>query len=132
MANKLEGLNTDWFKILFRNAYTQTHNLSVSGGTEKTNYYISLNYNGEEGVDKASEYKNYGGMVKVNTQLFQGVNMGAIVQVDRRDREMYHSSIDLFNYAVRVSRAIPLREDNGELYYYMGTVTGRAHKFNIP
>ena len=131
MANKLEGLNTDWFKILFRNAYTQTHNLSVSGGTEKTNYYISLNYNGEEGVDKASEYKNYGGMVKVNTQLFQGVNMGAIVQVDRRDREMYHSSIDLFNYAVRVSRAIPLREDNGELYYYMGTVTGRAHKFNI-
>ena len=131
MANELEGLNTDWFKILFRNAYTQTHNLSVSGGTEKTNYYISLNYNGEEGVDKASEYKNYGGMVKVNTQLFQGVNMGAIVQVDRRDREMYHSSIDLFNYAVRASRAIPLREDNGELYYYMGTVTGRAHKFNI-
>ncbi|WP_455967884.1 carboxypeptidase-like regulatory domain-containing protein [Butyricimonas virosa] len=31
MANELEGLNTDWFKILFRNAYTQTHNLSVSG-----------------------------------------------------------------------------------------------------
>ena len=131
MANKLEGLNTDWFKILFRNAYTQTHNLSVSGGTEKTNYYISLNYNGEEGVDKASEYKNYGGMVKLNTQLFQGVNMGAIVQVDRRDREMYHSSIDLFNYAVRTSRAIPLREDNGGLYYYMGSVTGRSNKFNI-
>ncbi len=79
MVNKLEEVNTDWFKILFRNAYTQTHNLSVSGGTEKTNYYISLNYNGEEGVDKASEYKNYGGMVKLNTQLFQGVNMGAIV-----------------------------------------------------
>lgn len=35
--------------------YTQTHNLSISGGTEKTNYYISLNYNGEEGVDKAKE-----------------------------------------------------------------------------
>ena len=31
MANKLEGMNTDWFKILFRNAYTQTHNLSISG-----------------------------------------------------------------------------------------------------
>ena len=131
MANKLEGLNTDWFKVLFRNAYTQTHNLSVSGGTEKTNYYISLNYNGEEGVDKASEYKNYGGMVKVNTRLFQGVNLGAIVQVDRRDREMYHSSIDLFNYAVRTSRAIPLRKDSGDLYYYIGTMNERSHKFNI-
>ena len=131
MANKLEETNTDWFKILFRNAYTQTHNLSVSGGTERTNYYISLNYNGEEGVDKASEYKNYGGMVKVNTRLFQGVNMGAILQMDRRDREMYHSSIDLFNYAVRTSRAIPLHEDNGDLHYYIGTVSGRWHKFNI-
>ena len=131
MVNKLEEVNTDWFKILFRNAYTQTHTLSVSGGTEKTNYYISLNYNGEEGVDKASEYKNYGGMVKLNTQLFQGVNMGAIVQVDRRDREMYHSSLDLFNYAVRSSRAIPLREDNGDLHYYIGSVSGRASKINV-
>ena len=131
MANKLEETNTDWFKTLFRNAYTQTHNLSVSGGTERTNYYISLNYNGEEGVDKASEYKNYGGMVKVNIRLFQGVNMGAILQMDRRDREMYHSSIDLFNYAVRTSRAIPLHEDNGDLHYYIGTVSGRWHKFNI-
>ena len=131
MVNKLEEVNTDWFKILFRNAYTQTHNLSVSGGTEKTNYYISLNYNGEEGVDKASEYKNYGGMVKLNTQLFQGVNMGAIFQVDRRDREMYHSSLDLFNYAVRSSRAIPLREDNGDLHYYIGSVSGRASKINV-
>ena len=95
------------------------------------NYYVSLNYNGEEGVDKASDYKNYGGMVKINTGLFQGVNLGAILQVDRRDREMYHSSIDLFNYAVRTSRAVPLREENGDLYYYLGTVLGRSTKFNI-
>ena len=131
LANKLEQVNTNWFKVLFRNAYTQTHNLSVSGGTEKMNYYVSLNYNGEEGVDKASDYKNYGGMVKINTGLFQGVNLGAILQVDRRDREMYHSSIDLFNYAVRTSRAVPLREENGDLYYYLGTVLGRSTKFNI-
>ena len=131
MANKLERLNTDWFKVLFRNAYTQTHNLSVSGGTEKTNYYISLNYNGEEGVDKASEYKNYGGMVKINTELFRGINLGAILQVDRRDRDMYHSSIDLFKYAVGTSRAIPLREENGDLYYYYASVMERSNKLNI-
>ena len=57
--------------------------------------------------------------------------MGAIVQVDRRDREMYHSSLDLFNYAVRSSRAIPLREDNGDLHYYIGSVSGRASKINV-
>ena len=117
-ARELEVMNTDWFKILFRNAYTQTHNLSVSGGTERVNYYVSLNYNGEEGVDKASDYKNYGGMIKVNANLFEGVDLGGILQVSRRDREMYHPSIDLFNYAVSTSRALPLRKENGEYYYY--------------
>ena len=117
-ARALEALNTDWFKLLFRNAYTQTHNLSVSGGTEKVNYYVSLNYNGEEGVDKASEYKNYGGMMKVNANLFEGVDLGAILQMNRRDREMYHSSLDLFNYAVSTSRAIPLKDEDGGLHYY--------------
>ncbi len=131
MANKLEKVNTDWFKMLFRDAYTQTHNLSVSGGADKTNYYLSLNYNGEEGVDKASEYKNYGGMLKVNTELFQGINLGAILQIDRIDRETYHPSIDLFKYAVATSRAIPSHLDNGELYYYQGNVMGRMSKLNI-
>ena len=34
-VKKTETRNTDWFKLLYRNAYTQTHNLSVSGGSEK-------------------------------------------------------------------------------------------------
>lgn len=123
-ANVLESRNTDWFKILFRNAYTQTHNLSVSGGTDKMNYYVSLNYNGEEGVDKTSDYKNYGGMVKVNTELFKGVQLGGILQVSRRDRELYHSSVDPFLYAVNTSRTIPLYQENGDLYYYKKSSLG--------
>ena len=53
-VRELETRNTDWFKILFRNAYTQTHNLSISGGTEKMDYYVSMSYNGEQGADKIS------------------------------------------------------------------------------
>ena len=52
--------------------------------------------------------------------------MGAILQMDRRDREMYHSSIDLFNYAVLASRAIPLHEDNGDLLLYRNSVRSLA------
>lgn len=129
-ANAMEARNTDWFKILYRNAYTQTHNLSVSGGTEKMNYYVSLNYNGEEGVDKSSDYKNYGGMVKVNTELFKGVDLGGILQVSRRDREMYHSSIDPFVYAVNTSRTIPLYQESGDLYYYQKT-SANGRLFNV-
>lgn len=127
-AHIMEQQNTDWFKSLFRNAYTQTHNLSISGGTEHVNYYISLNYNGENGIDKASDYKNYGGMMKINARLFKGVELGGQLQISRRDRNNAHASINLFEYAVRTSRTIPLYEKNGSLHYYLNE-SGR--KFNI-
>jgi len=37
--------DVDWLGGLFGNAYNQEHNLSVSGGTEKNSYRISLGYN---------------------------------------------------------------------------------------
>ena len=37
--------DVDWLGGLFGNAYNQEHNLSVSGGTDKNSYRISLGYN---------------------------------------------------------------------------------------
>ncbi len=129
-VRELETRNTDWFKILFRNAYTQTHNLSISGGTEKMDYYVSMSYNGEQGADKISEYKNYGGLAKMNAELFKGVRLGTTLQVGRRDRESYHTSIDPFMYAVRTSRTIPLYDENGDYFFYKKSVGG-YYLFNI-
>lgn len=129
-ARVLESRNTDWFKILFRNAYTQTHNLSISGGSEKTDYYVSIGYNGEQGVDKISDYKSFSGLAKVNTELFRGVKFGATLQVGRRDRDSYHSSIDPFKYAIRTSRTVPLFDENGDYHYYQGSESG-GMLFNI-
>ncbi len=125
----MEARNTDWFKILFRNAYVQTHNLSISGGTEKTDYYISLAYNGEDGVDKSTNYKNYNGMLKVNTELFRGVNLGTLLQLSRRDRDYHHEAIDPFEYAVQTTRTLPVRDENG-LYYYKSTLRNNF-RFNV-
>lgn len=47
--------NNDWFKIYFKDfAFSQQHNISVSGATEKSNYYVGIGYN-----DKAGMY-NFG------------------------------------------------------------------------
>ena len=37
--NQLKTMQTDWNDILFRDAFTQEYNISISGGTEKTTYY---------------------------------------------------------------------------------------------
>ncbi len=36
--------NTDWFGSVFGNSWSTTHDLSVSGGSEKINYRVSLGY----------------------------------------------------------------------------------------
>ena len=39
----LTASGTDWLDAVMRNGYTQQHNLSVNGGTEKTRYLASVN-----------------------------------------------------------------------------------------
>ncbi|MDM8172895.1 TonB-dependent receptor [Olivibacter sp. 47] len=47
--------NNDWFKVYFKDlAFSQQHNVGVSGGSENTTYYVGLGYN-----DRAGMY-NYG------------------------------------------------------------------------
>ncbi len=125
-VRRLETRNMDWFKLLYRNAYTQTHNLSISGGSENMDFYVSLSYNGENGMDKISNYKNYGGLAKVNTELFKGVRLGFTIQAGRRDRESYNG-VNPFSYAVSTSRTLPVYDEDGYYFYY----NNGAYKFNV-
>jgi hypothetical protein len=44
------GVGTDWQAAAFRKAPVQNHQLTISGGDEKTHYAISGNYFDQEGV----------------------------------------------------------------------------------
>ena len=45
------GEGTDWQKEVFNyNAPSQSHELSVSGASERVNYYLSLGYNSQDGI----------------------------------------------------------------------------------
>ena len=46
-----KGANTDWMKEVQRDgAFSHNHNLSFSGGTDKTTYSASVNYYSKEGI----------------------------------------------------------------------------------
>lgn len=50
-ANTNLGAGTNWQNVLFNdNAPVQNHQLSVSGASEKVNYYFSLGYYDQEGI----------------------------------------------------------------------------------
>ncbi len=50
-GDKVVGFGTDWQDLVFNdNAPIQQHDLSISGASEKVNYYLSLGYFTQEGI----------------------------------------------------------------------------------
>ena len=50
-GNKITGFGTDWQELLFNdNAPVVQHDVSVSGASEKVNYYLSLGYYTQDGI----------------------------------------------------------------------------------
>lgn len=53
-----QGANTNWYKELLRTGVTQSHNLAISGGNEKSHYRASVTYIDQQGIAINSENKN--------------------------------------------------------------------------
>ncbi len=50
-GRKISGFGTNWQELLFNdNAPIQQHDVSISGASEKVNYYLSLGYFTQEGI----------------------------------------------------------------------------------
>jgi TonB-dependent starch-binding outer membrane protein SusC len=66
LIQKVNKVGTDWFHEVSRTAPTQSHNLSVSGGSNKSNYLFSMGYLDQQGTIMETYLKRYS--VRVNTQ----------------------------------------------------------------
>lgn len=50
-GNKITGFGTDWQDLVFNdNAPVMNHDVSISGATEKVNYFLSMGYFEQEGI----------------------------------------------------------------------------------
>lgn len=61
---------TDWFHEVFKPAPIQSHNITASGGSEKSTYLMSVNYFNQQGTLIDTYFKRYS--VRANTQFAIG------------------------------------------------------------
>ncbi|GEO10469.1 SusC/RagA family TonB-linked outer membrane protein [Segetibacter aerophilus] len=61
--------STDWQKEITRTAFTQNHNLTMSGGAERLTYYASFGLQKQEGILKENSLDRYSGRFNA-TQRF--------------------------------------------------------------
>lgn len=65
----LFGEGTDWQDELFRNALMTSHNLSITGGNEKTTYAISGGYLKQNGIAIGSDFRRQTLRGNIDTEL---------------------------------------------------------------
>ncbi len=125
-AQKYETMNTDWLGILTQDAFSNSHSLSLNGGSENIRYYASVGYADEEGNVKDEYSKRYSSSLKLTANYHKfsaqfGIN-GSVT-----NKEYNPKSLNVMSYASKMSRAIPLRSEGGQLWYYNKS----AYPFNI-
>jgi TonB-linked SusC/RagA family outer membrane protein len=123
--------NVDWYKALYKSStFSQEHNISANGGTEKLNYYASANYLGQDGLMKLGNegYKRYTTTAKMNTQLNDWAKFNYSIRFTRTDYERPSSLTDgLYSDLARQGwPVLPLYDPNGYLYSSPSPALGLA------
>ncbi|MBC8004600.1 MAG: SusC/RagA family TonB-linked outer membrane protein, partial [Verrucomicrobia bacterium] len=77
MIDPLRYPNTDWWDVLMREGQVQNHNLSASGGNEKSNFYISIGMMDEKGLQINNDYSRYNARFNYDYKLRPNMNVGA-------------------------------------------------------
>jgi TonB-linked SusC/RagA family outer membrane protein len=121
-----EMRNTDWFSELFQLRVMHSHSASMSGGTEKTNYYASVSALVDPGWYRSSPVNRYTASLNATYNVFRNLSLnfisGASYRSQRAPGTMSRSidavsgevkrdfDINPYSYALNTSRTMSPNE----------------------
>lgn len=99
----------DWSDAITRLGSRQNYDINYQGGTDKSDYFVSLGYLNEEGYIKNSDFERISGRVNVNYQankwLKTGLNIGATTSTGNQSQATDDLSSSFVN-PIRFTRNI--------------------------
>mgnify|MGYP003310363756 CR=1 FL=1 len=119
--NYLAGKSYDWYKETFRTGFNQDYNASISGATDKVNYYFSAGYLSNQGAVRGNDYKTVRSNMKLNAKITDWFEVSANVNFQNRtDGDI---SVPLgTNYwdtnMLRNAPFAPIKDDKGNYVQY--------------
>ncbi|HEY0354635.1 MAG TPA: TonB-dependent receptor [Flavisolibacter sp.] len=114
----LLGEGTDWQEELFNNAGMKKHQLSVSGGSNNTTYYLSGEYLQQEGVAAGSGFDRYGFRLNLDNKPRDWFTIGANLSFNQTKENLTATNYGdaqspLIGNALRLTPQIPVKNLNG-------------------
>lgn len=74
-----EGVGTNWQDIVFRDAPIQSHQLSLLGGNDKTQFAISGNFFDQQGIVISSDFRRYSLRINLDHKINDRFKIGTSI-----------------------------------------------------
>lgn len=113
--------NTDWYSEIYKsNNFSQEHNISITGGSEKITYYASLGYLDQSGLLRhgSDGLKRYNASAKINAELTSWLDFSYSMRFVRSDnwRPTNFNNGLYERFGRQTWPNLPVYDDNG--YYH--------------
>lgn len=116
--------DTDWLGLLYTGSgLQQSHNMQISGATDKVNYMASAGFVGQKGVIEVAKSDRYNLRTNLGAQVTErlNLNLGLAYNYQRIDEPVNPYTSDMaqiFRQANRIPSFIPYQYSNGVYGYY--------------
>ncbi|MFV0506535.1 MAG: SusC/RagA family TonB-linked outer membrane protein [Bacteroidales bacterium] len=111
----LSGETVDWQDEVYRMGIYQDHQFSVSGATDKTQYYTSLGASLQDGVVENTQFKRYTLRMNVSHDVTDWFSFGVNSQYTFKDNSGATPSL---TSTVRLSPYGKMYEEDGSIAFY--------------
>ena len=115
-----ENLNplydVDWQKQTTQTGVAQSHNLSLSGGSDQTTYGLFLNYTNAEGIIRETYQKRYSGRLTVDNQVKSWLKVGATLNYSNIEDKIGNNFVggnNIPRMMIEMIPIIPIQYPNG-------------------
>lgn len=139
---KLYREGVDWQDLIFRKAKIQNHQLSLTGGNDKTQIALGANYFNQEGVIKNSDYTRYAlranldhkinDRFNVGTSLYYTVNNENRIQAGGTNVDVSAARGGLLGMAVGAPPTLRPYKGDGSIFPFADQYDGRYKEVSNP
>jgi len=103
---------TDWYGAVLRSAFQMDHNISVSGGSDKSDYFVSANYLTNDGIIKTNNFQRFTFRENTSVNITDQLKLSSQLSLTRGAERAVPLG-DTYNSIYRAAPIIPAENANG-------------------
>ena len=103
------GGNTDWYDEILKRGFFQNHNVSLSGGSDKINYFLSAGYLADEGIIRTNDFKRFTIRNNNDYKITKNFKISTLLSYSRSD--VRNVDLGAFNIAYRAAPYVIAKQD---------------------